>query len=186
MLSTLVRRLTVACALLALLGLDPAGAARSLAARGPASVSLQPATAKGTRTTGPGYFVLHIQAGKARRLNALLANHSTGRATLEVAPVDAVPDASGNFSYGLAGARLRMVGAWIQLSRTTFKLKSGASARIAFTLQVPRQTRPGTYVGALTVFVPLPKHIVSRGATIQVQTRLADAIVVTVQRAARG
>jgi hypothetical protein len=182
MLSCSVRGLILTCALLAPAGLDAAGASTSLAAGAPVSVSLEPAGANGAPIVGPGYFVLHMQAGKTRHLRALLSSHGGRGVIFEIAPVDAVWDSVHGISYNLASSPRRLVGAWIQLRKTKFRLAAHASALIELTLQVPRSARAGTYIGALTAFVPLPKRADKRGETILVQTRLADAVVVTVGR----
>jgi hypothetical protein len=51
---------------------------------------------------------------------------------------------------------------------------------VPFSVHVPRRTQPGQYIGGLTAFVPAHRTQISHRIGLTVQTRVFDAILVTV------
>jgi hypothetical protein len=99
---------------------------------------------------------------------------------VSIIPVDAATGVYGGITPQLASQPRRLVGAWIHLSASKVTLGPNTGQVVSFTLQVPRHTAPGQYVGALTAFVPAHNTRRGRGFAFTVQTRLADDVVVTV------
>jgi hypothetical protein len=151
-------------------------------ATGPVRLAVQPADANGRIVAGPGYFVVHTQPGHHVHLYARVSNRGMGTITMALRPVDARHDPAGNISYNLPGQPRRQVGAWVHLVVGKFTLHQGQRRTIAFLVLVPRMLAPGTYIGALTAYVPRTGPHPQEGAVIQVQMRLAVAIVVFIQR----
>jgi hypothetical protein len=155
---------------------------RALAAQRPFAIAVRPANAHGVPLRGPGYFVLRLAPGQSRRFSVLLSNHGPRALTVDIAPVDATRDIYGNIAYRLQQAPRTQVGAWVHLFVHTIYLRRRENLVVPFLITVPRDQRPGTYIGALTFF-PTIHHPQRRGrAVISVQVRLADAIVITVRR----
>ncbi len=144
------------------------------------AVSLLPVTAKGKPTRGPAYFIVRRAAGHTAHMHALLTYHGAGHATVALVPVDAGTSATGAITYNLPGAPRRQTAAWVHLTRPRIRLAAGKSAMIDFTVSVPRDAKPGQYLGALTVFIPVAGAGTGNIGVLRIQPRLAVAILVTV------
>lgn len=143
-------------------------------------VIVRPSDVNGNELAGPGYFVVKAKPGSTTHLYALLGNKSNQRAVVSFVPVDAATGVYGGVTARLATQPRRMVGAWLHVSKHKVALGPNRGQVVPFTLSVPRHTRPGQYVGALTAFVPSNDTKHGKGFAFTVQTRLADDVVVTV------
>lgn len=150
------------------------------AARQPFAITVRPSNAHGVPLHGPGYFVLRMAPGQSRRSYALVTNRGSKALTIDIAPVDAARDIDGNISYRLQQAPRRQVGAWVHLFSRTIYLRHQESVLVPFVITIPRSLRPGTYIGALTFFPTIHRAQQRGRAVVNVQVRLADAIVITV------
>lgn len=143
-------------------------------------VIIRPSDSHGIQLNGPGYFVIKARPGSTTHLYALVGNKSQQQTVVSLVPVDAATGVYGGVTARLASQPRRLVGSWLRIPTHKLKLGAGKGELVPFTLSVPKHTRPGQYVGALTAFVPsnVTKH--GQGFAFTVQTRLADDIVVTV------
>lgn len=143
-------------------------------------VIVRPCDASGNQLDGPGYFVVTAAPGSTTQLYALVGNKSHDKAKVSIVPVDAATGVYGGVTARLASQPRHEVGRWIHLSTGKVSLAPNQGQVVSFTLHVPKHTRPGQYVGALTAFVPAGVTQRGRGFAFTVQTRLADDVVVTV------
>ncbi len=143
-------------------------------------VIIRPSDSHGIQLSGPGYFVVTARPGSSTHLYALVGNKSQQRAIVSLVPVDAATGVYGGVTARLASQPRRLVGSWLRIATRKVKLGPDKGQVVPFTLRVPKHTRPGQYVGALTAFVPSNVTKRGRGFAFTVQTRLADDIVVTV------
>lgn len=176
----LLRR-SVAALLLGLAAVTPTLPAPAMAAGGTGlAVTVRPSDATGNLLPGPGYFRITATPGSVTQLYALVGNptHQTGR--ISIVPVDAATGVYGGVTAMLASQPKRHVARWVHLSVHKVTLRSDRGEVVPFTVTVPRRTRPGQYVGALTASTPSHDTVRSRHVAITVQTRLADFIVITV------
>lgn len=168
--------LVIAIACLASL---PSGAAFAAGATG-LPVIVRPSDANGNELPGPGYYQITATPGSTTQLYALVGNKAHQPAVISVIPVDAATGVYGGVTAKLASQPCREVGTWIHLSQRRVKLGPDKGTVVPFTLTVPKYTRPGQYLGALTAFVPSNKTRRGKDFDLTVQTRLADDVVVTV------
>jgi len=156
--------------------------ARTSYAAGPPQIPvlLRPSDARAGEVSGPGYFAVSADPGATVQLYAFVANKGRVRAGIDLVPVDATSGVYGAISYNLPEQRRTRVGAWVHLSRRWVQLGSNRGTVVAFSLHIPHRINPGQYIGALTAFVPAPALEAHRGVGIRLQTRVFNAIVVTV------
>jgi hypothetical protein len=152
----------------------------SAADSAPVPLILRPSDVKGNPVQGPGYFVFDAKAGSTTSLYAFVGDLGKTGAPVKLVPVDATSAATGGISYNLPQQPRKAVGAWIALGITKAKLDPNKGMVVPFTVHVPAKTKPGQYVGALTAYVPAPKAHRHGAIAIQLQTRVVDALVVTV------
>lgn len=143
-------------------------------------VIIRPADANGDPLPGPGYYQVSARPGSMVRLYALVGNKSQQKAVISIVPVDAATGVYGGVTAKLASQPQRQVGTWIHLPIRKLRLGPNKGQVVPFTVTVPKHTRPGQYVGALTAFVPSRTTKRGHGFAFTVQTRLADDVVVTV------
>ncbi len=143
-------------------------------------VIVRPCDVAGNQLDGPGYFVVTAASGSTTQLYALLGNKSHEKAVVSIVPVDGATGIYGGVTARLASQPRQLVGSWIHLSASKVMLDPDKGQVVSFTLQVPKHTKPGQYVGALTAFVPARDTRRGTGFAFTVQTRLADDVVVTV------
>ncbi len=174
-------RRTWLLSLLALASVVPASSGAVFAAGATGlPVIVRPCDVNGNELNGPGYFVVKAKPGSTTHLYALVGNKSNQRAVVSLVPVDAATGVYGGVTAQLASQPRRTVGAWLRVSAHKVKLGPNKGRVVPFTLNVPKHTRPGQYVGALTSFVPSHDTKHGKGFAFTVQTRLADDVVVTV------
>jgi hypothetical protein len=123
---------------------------------------------------------VRAHAGTTVQLYAFVANKGHISAGIDLVPVDATSGVYGAISYDLPEQRRKRVGAWVDLSRRWVWLRPDRGTVVPFSLHIPPRIAPGQYVGALTAFVPAPALGAHRGVGIRLQTRVFNAIVVTV------
>lgn len=145
-----------------------------------APVTLRPSDATGNTVTGPGYYDIESRPGGVTRLYAVVANPGRTRVRVRVAPVDARSGEYGAVSYDLPAQPRRQVGRWIRLQRGVLPLNARQGAVVPFLVRVPRRVSGGQYVGGLSAYVPSSVRRITRGMGLRVQTRVVDAVVVTI------
>jgi hypothetical protein len=144
------------------------------------AIELRPSDAQGSVLPGDGYYQVVAQPGETVQLYAFVGNRGRQPAGIDLVPVDAASGEYGAISYDLPGQRRRMVGAWVTLSHRWVSLAPDQGIVVPFTVHVPHTARSGQYIGGLSAFVPAPKAAARHGIGLTVQTRILDAIEVTI------
>jgi hypothetical protein len=160
------------------LGLAPA---MTHAASAPAAaVALNPADAQGAALTGPGYFTLTAAPGSTTQLYAMVGNTGPIAGAIKVRAVDGTTASKGGISFAMPWSKRTGVGVWTHLSTGLVQLDASQAKLFPFTVTVPPKAAAGQYVGGFAAWVPAPRKSVNGSMGLKVQTRLVNAIVVTV------
>jgi hypothetical protein len=184
----LIRSLGLAVLALTCSTLRP-GTPADAAGRPATSIELRPSDAQGNVLAGQGYYQLVARPGATVRLYAFVGNRGRQQAGIDLVPVDATSGEYGAISYDLPKQARRMVGAWVTLSHRWVSLGPDRGMVVPFSVHVPSTARSGQYIGGLSAFVPAPRARAEHGIGLTVQTRVLDAIEITIPgrtRAALG
>ena len=95
-----------------------------------------------------GYFVYDLTPGATRTGGILVSNTGNRSGTVKLYAADATTGRTTGTVY-LTDTGAARTGAWVQLARDSVTLAPGAHARVAFTVTVPADAKPGQFVAGI-------------------------------------
>ncbi|WP_235540493.1 WxL protein peptidoglycan domain-containing protein [Paenibacillus sp. Root52] len=105
-----------------------------------------------------GYYREVVNGGETKKYTFYLENLIKEPLELSVYPADAAPMVNGGKNYTIKGEKNTSVGAWISPSKDqVVKLKPLEKKKFEFTVNVPKDLKPGEYVGGI-VAEQIPKE----------------------------
>jgi len=155
------------------------GTSMSVASAGP-NIGLQPAYFDPRNPITQSYFIFHTTPGAHFKSAIRVSNTGlvAGRANLY--STDATTGATSGTVYLGRDRTPNEVGAWINLSASSFILGAGQSRLISFNVAPPKNVRPGEHVGGIAVEVT-PLNIIRspvQKGQMQIRTRIITIVAV--------
>jgi hypothetical protein len=129
-----------------LLVLTTLGSAQSASAVDNGSLGIRPSNES-------DFFHLSVFPGAALEATAVVSNHTDEPVTLLTYPVDAISSDAG-FAMADAAAPRVAVARWVRLGANEITVPANSEFEVPFRLQVPANTPPGDYAGALIIQSP--------------------------------
>lgn len=109
---------------------------------------------------GRGYYKEAVQPGDVRTYSFFVQNKSNESIELSLYPADAVPAQNGGRSFSERQNLTTLVGNWISPNRAQkLKLQGGETKQVQYTVKVPKDLRPGQYVGVVAAEELYPSRI---------------------------
>jgi hypothetical protein len=170
--------MTLCLAAFSVMGMSTAPIA--IASTGP-SIGLQPAYFDPQNPITRSYFIFNTTPGAHFKSAIRVSNTGlvAGRATLY--STDATTGATSGTVYLGQNNKPKDVGAWINLSASSFTLASGQSRIVSFNVAPPKNVRPGQHVGGIAMEVtPINATTspVQKNGQMQIRTRIITVIAV--------
>jgi hypothetical protein len=132
-----------------------AGAAPAAAAtKGTDTVTAYPAPGSKLAPQGP-YYRLEAGPGQAVTQTVHLVNHNKHDIDVRVAGLDGYTSDATGASYTTPGRVATKTGTWIVVSTPELTMAPSEARDVTFTLHVPQNAKPGEYLGAIGLWVPL-------------------------------
>jgi hypothetical protein len=122
------------------------GAAHSASAVDDGTLGIRPANES-------DFFHLSVYPGAATEATAVVSNHTSEPVTLLTYPVDAINSEAG-FAMADMTAPRAGVGAWVHLDANEVTIPANSDLNVAFRVDVPANTTPGDYAGAVIIQSP--------------------------------
>ena len=147
-----MRRLTSSAVLVAslLVAVLTAGPGSAQQPTQPGGVSVVPAEGSPYRDpTGQFIELGTVRPGTVLSDELLVRTSSSVPQDVLLYPVDAAPALGGGLGYSEREQTPTQVGSWVTLSQRQLTLQAQGTATVTFTLRVPRDVAPGTYVGGV-------------------------------------
>lgn len=134
-----------------------------IAAHGAQSPDLVHAVvAPGSQTDShAGYYVLRLNPGATITQQIVVSNPNHHAVIADVASVDASTSDATGAVYGTPDSTPVGTGSWISFVTNQLQLAPGERRSLPFTVTVPRNAKPGQYLAAVSVAVPLAKTAAS-------------------------
>lgn len=121
-------------------------------------------------------FTYDLKAGETREDSFVVTNLGAKEISLAIYAADGITSSTGALDLKSADEPSESVGAWIRVAEPAIILGSGEQTEVDFSLQVPKNTEPGDYVGGL-----ISSYAdTSSGSTVMVDRRLATRMNVHV------
>jgi hypothetical protein len=145
------------------------------------SMGLQPAYYDPNSPVTRSYFIFnttpnaHFKSAVRVSNTGLVAGHATLYST------DATTGATSGTVYMGQNYKSKEVGAWINLSASSFTLLPGQSRLVSFDVTLPKNVRSGQYVGGIAMEVtPLntTQSLVQKKGQMQIRTRIITIVAV--------
>jgi hypothetical protein len=127
-----------------------------------------------------GYFIYTLEPGGMKHGAVIVSNTGTAPGTVKLFPADATTGKTSGTVY-LTDQKPTKAGAWIKLEKSELTLAPGAHRQVGFTVDVPKGTDAGQWVGGI---VAETTHQVTGPKSKQkanVQIRIRDLTIVAVQ-----
>lgn len=139
--------------------------------------------------TGKGYFIYKLGAAQKAAGATLIKNPGTEAKSVQLAVVEATTAQTGGsaFSTTFGAARPSSPANWVHLDRSQVSLQPDGATQVAFTVDVPANTKPGQYLTGIAAYIPnvqtqAANHLTQTqaGANINVQVRYIIPVQVEV------
>ncbi len=133
------------------------------------------------------YYLLDMKPGELMTQTVVLHNDNDHPIDVRVDGIDGFTSDATGASYNTPYQKAKGTGRWIVVASPEITLQAGEARNVDFTVQVPRDAKPGEYLGALGLYVPLasPPTTVAAdsgkatfGITLQGERVIAVQIVV--------
>lgn len=144
-------------------------------------LNISPAPGSSTDDAGT-YFVVSSKSGATIRQNLEISSEYNRPIDIRISVVDALTANRGGVAFELADKPVNDMGSWITVERKRLRLASGASTRVPFRVDIPRQTEPGVHLAGLAVELinarTPEKSPGSGGVAIDIESRFVVAVQV--------
>ncbi|PQZ91550.1 hypothetical protein CQ018_12950 [Arthrobacter sp. MYb227] len=121
-------------------------------------------------------FSYDLEAGAKKKDAFEVTNLGSNEVSLTIYAADGITSSSGALDLLPANDPSTVVGSWVKVSEPKITLSPGETESVDFTLEVPKNTAPGDYVGGL-----ISSYLdTASGGTVVVDQRLANRVNVRV------
>lgn len=121
-------------------------------------------------------FSYELEAGAKKKDTFEVTNLGSIEVSLTIYAADGITSSSGALDLLPADEPSTVVGSWVKVSEPQITLSPGETESVDFTLEVPKNTAPGDYVGGL-----ISSYLdTTSGGTVVVDQRLANRVNVRV------
>ncbi|MNB83933.1 hypothetical protein D3C75_307750 [compost metagenome] len=110
---------------------------------------------------GRGYYMDKVQPGDTNKYSFIVRNITNKPLELQLYPADALPAQNGGRSFSERAQKLRLVGSWISPQGTkSVRLKPNEERTFTYSVKVPKDIKPGQYVGVVAAeeYQPAQTH----------------------------
>ena len=101
------------------------------------------------------YYLLELKPGEVMKQTVVLHNDNDHPIDVHVDGIDGFTSDATGASYNTPYQKAKGTGRWIVVAAPEITLRAGEARNVDFTVQVPRDAKPGQYLGALGLYVPL-------------------------------
>ncbi|WP_426332752.1 WxL protein peptidoglycan domain-containing protein [Paenibacillus silvae] len=119
-------------------------------------------------------FMKSVRPGDEVKVKVKVNNVSKKEKEFTIYPTDVLSDLRGGWSYPLKDTAPSLFGTWIKETPETVKLKPNKSKEFVFTVNVPKNTKPGQYIAAIVSqeFTPAEEVTVTSGMSTQTNSNI--------------
>lgn len=129
-------------------------------------------------------FMKSVKPGDEVKVKVKVNNVSKKEKEFTIYPTDVLSDLRGGWTYPLKENVPSLFGTWIKETPEKVKLKPNESKEFVFTVNVPKDTKPGQYIAAIVSqeFTPAEEATVTSGMSTQTNsnTQLPLQVVLNV------
>ena len=127
-----------------------------------------------------GYFVYNLVPGATRTGGIIVSNTGNRAGTVKLYAADATTGRTTGTVY-LTNTGATRTGAWVKLARDSVTLAPGAHTRVAFTVTVPADAKPGQFVAGIVAETRQATQAPSVKHKANVRIRIRNLTIVAVQ-----
>lgn len=149
-----------------------------------ANASISSFTASVENSDSSSGFMKSVKPGDEMKVKVKVNNISRQEKEVTIYPTDVLSDLRGGWTYPLKDVTPTIFGTWIKEAPQTTKLKSLESKVFTFTVEVPKDTKPGQYIAAIVSqeYTPAEETTATTGMSTQTNsnTQLPLQVVLNV------